>query len=151
MAGRRPLPTRLKVLQGTAQPCRMNPDEPEPEDDSIEKPFELSPVADKHWDKVIKELRAAKMITNVDSTALAMYCEVFAQWHDAMQKVKKYGSVIKNQKGHPAQSPYMRVAFGAQNQMRQMMTEFGMTPSSRSKVSVAETTDGSNPWDDIKH
>ena len=30
MAGRKPLPTQLKLVKGTARPHRMNPDEPQP-------------------------------------------------------------------------------------------------------------------------
>ena len=36
MAGRKPLPTKIKQLKGTLQKCRMNLREPQPEGDLVE-------------------------------------------------------------------------------------------------------------------
>ena len=42
--------------------------------------------------------------------------------------------MVKSPNGFPIQSPYLAVANKAMEQMRAMLTEFGMSPSSRTRV-----------------
>jgi len=136
-----PLPTQLKILRGTAKPHRLVKDEPKPDNDKIEMPFNLSRGAKKQWVKVEAELRAAKIITNVDTHALALFCEYYAEWIDAMTKIRKEGAVVFKD-GIPAgQSPYFHVANKAFDRLQKMLTEFGMTPSSRTRVSATGPSD----------
>ena len=51
MAGRKPLPTRLKVLKGMAQPCRTNPQEPRPEVVALDPPEYLGTTARAEWQR----------------------------------------------------------------------------------------------------
>lgn len=135
--GRRPIPSNLKVIRGTDQPCRMNPNEADPDTDKILPPEHLSETALAHWDATVKELRSAGLMTNLDITALAMYCEAYATWVEASEKVRLTGTVVKHPtNGFPMQSPYLAVANKAFEQMRAMLTEFGMTPSSRTRVNT---------------
>ncbi len=134
--GRKPLPTNLKLLKGTAQPCRMNKNEPKPKSDKVKMPTFLSPAAKKCWRRVSKTLSEAGLLTNLDVDALATYCEAFARWVDANEKVEKMGGVIKSPNGYPIINPYLSISNKAQEQMKTMITEFGMTPSSRTKIDV---------------
>lgn len=146
--GKRPIPTQLKIIKGTDQPCRMRKNEPKPADDNIEMPEELSKEAGKHWDKVCTQLQDAKIITNIDVTALAMYCESYATWFNANKMIQRHGPVVKNPSGFPVQSPYLLIANKAFDQMRAMLTEFGMTPSSRTRVAATGKSEEKNPFDD---
>jgi len=139
--GRRPLPTRLKIIKGTAQPCRMRKDEPKPLSDNLEKPFDLSPLADKQWDKIMEDLTAAKIVSNVDIHALAMYCEAYATWMEAQEMIRQHGVVVKSKNGFPVQSPFFHVANKSFDQMKNLLVEFGMTPSSRTRVSAIDDSD----------
>ena len=105
----------------------------------------MSAGAKKHWPKVCEQLKAAKIMTNIDVDALEMYCEAYATWHDAQRKVTEIGAVVKGKEGIPVMSPYFRVAEKSFQQMRQMLAEFGMTPSSRTKVG----TNGDDGDDDF--
>ena len=44
--------------------------------------------------------------------------------------------MLKSPHGFPVQSPYLAVANRAMEQMRSLLSEFGMSPASRTKVSV---------------
>ncbi|MCG7984722.1 MAG: phage terminase small subunit P27 family [Candidatus Thiodiazotropha lotti] len=150
MAGRKAIPTQLKIIKGTDQPCRIRSDEPKPASDKIKMPRYLSDKAKTHWRKLIKELQDAKIITNIDVDALGMYCEAYATWFDANEKIQKFGPVIKNQNGYPVQSPYFLIANKAFDNMRKMLIEFGMTPASRSRIGTAtKDTDSGDPWNDL--
>lgn len=139
--GKKPLPTRLKIIKGTDQPCRMRKDEPKPKTDKLAKPQKLSPVADAQWDRIIEELRSAKLLTNVDTHALAMYCEAYATWIESLEKIRSEGVVVMTENGYPKQSPYFLIGNKAFDQMKALLVEFGMTPSSRTRVSAVDTDD----------
>ena len=161
MQGRKTLPTNLKVIRGTAQPCRINSKEPKPE--KVKRPpppKTLSTEARKHWRKISKELETCGVLTQVDKDALALYCELYAQWLEAGEMIKKKGMVIadpryadrKTEKGKamvvPVLSPYFKASLKLSDQMKQMLCEFGMTPSSRSRIhsSKDEPDDDFEAW-----
>ena len=91
--GRRPIPTKLKIIKSTDQPCRVLKKEPKPPADAIEMPTGLSPAARKHWGKICTQLTAAKIITNIDCDALRMYCEAYSTWVLATKKMQRAGPV----------------------------------------------------------
>ncbi|MFO7905810.1 MAG: phage terminase small subunit P27 family [Pirellulaceae bacterium] len=109
-------------------------------------PAGLSDKGKAHWKKVSADLKDAGILTNIDVHALAMYCESYARWADANEKIQQYGPVVKTPNGFPAQSPYIQIANKAFDQMRAMLTEFGMTPSSRTKISRADEDKEDDPW-----
>ncbi len=140
----------MKVLRGTQQKCRVNGDEPEPLTGNCEPPVGLSEMAQKHWDLVSRQLDEAHMLANVDATALTAYCELFATWADATQRLRKDGLIIEGDRG-PRRSPYFDIAERAGREMRLLLTEFGMTPASRAKVQVVEKPKPKSKWQKISN
>lgn len=101
----------------------------------------ISPEAAKHWTKVALQLTRAGILTEIDATALALYCEAFARWKAATDRVLADGPVVTARSGFPVQSPYLAIANKAFDQMRRMLVEFGMTPSSRTRVAAVNQDD----------
>ena len=128
-----PVPTHLKILRGNPGHRPLPENEPVPEP-GADMPDDLSPEAAKHWPKVAKQLEDAGILTQIDATALALYCEAFARWRHASEQVTKYGPVVKGARGFPVQSPYLAIANKAHVQMVVLLREFGMTPSARTRV-----------------
>jgi P27 family predicted phage terminase small subunit len=137
MRGRKPTPTALKLVRGNPGKRPINDAEPAPEvAQDLTCPDWLSPAAQEHWPDIAAQLHAAGLLTNIDHAALGLYCEAFARWKNANEKVVKLGAVVKSAHGYPIPSPYLQVANQAYAQLTRMLAEFGMTPSSRSRVSV---------------
>jgi P27 family predicted phage terminase small subunit len=136
MRGRRPKPTRLKLLTGNPGKRPMNHDEPRPETAIPECPPELSPLARKEWDRLVGELSSLRMLTNLDRAALAAYCGAYALWAEAMEAIQKYGAMIKSPQGFPIQSPYLAIANRQAEIMMRIASEFGFTPASRSRIAA---------------
>lgn len=136
MRGRRPTPTRLKLLAGNPGKRPLNPDEPRPEVCVPECPPELGPVARQEWDRLVEELVALGLLTNLDRAALAAYCGAYALWADATAQIEKYGAMIKSPQGFPIQSPYLAIANRQAEIMMRIASEFGFTPASRSRISA---------------
>lgn len=136
MRGRRPKPSRLKLLTGNPGRRPLNPDEPQPKIAIPECPPELGPVARREWDRLSKELAALGLLTNLDRSALAAYCGAYALWAEATEAIQKYGTMVKSPSGFPIQSPYVSIANRQAEIMMRIASEFGFTPASRSRIST---------------
>jgi len=136
MRGRRPKPTRLKLLTGNPGKRPFNEDEPCPEACIPDCPPELGPTARAEWDRLVGELGALRLLTNLDRAALAAYCGAYALWAEATQAIQKYGAMIKSPQGFPIQSPYLAIANRQAEIMMRIASEFGFTPASRSRIAT---------------
>lgn len=134
MRGRKPTPTRIKVLTGNPGKRPINRNEPRPEAVVPLCPVELSEKAKAEWDRLVSELSKLKLITNLDSIALATYCGAYGLWAEATEALQKYGTMVKSPSGYPMQSPYIAVANRQAEIMMRIASEFGLTPASRSKI-----------------
>ena len=138
MRGRRPKPTRLKLLTGNPGKRPMNQNEPRPEVNIPECPIELSDVARMEWDRLAGELGKLKLLTSLDRAALGAYCGAYALWAEATEAIQKYGTMVKSPSGYPIQSPYVSIANRQAELMMRIASEFGFTPASRSRISSSD-------------
>ncbi len=92
---------------------------------------------EQEWKRIGRKLLACGLLTEIDGAALALYCQAWARWIEAEGNLVRYGTVIKAPSGYPIASPYLSIANTAMTQMARLLVEFGMTPSSRSRVVVA--------------
>jgi P27 family predicted phage terminase small subunit len=141
MPGRKRKPTALKLLQGNPGKRAVRDDEPKPAVCVPHPPDHLSDAAKEHWRQIGQELASVGILTKIDADALGMYCEAFARWVHANEQIRQFGPLVKAPSGYPMQSPFLAIANKAFDQMRAMLTEFGMTPSSRTKVHAAKPDD----------
>jgi phage terminase small subunit len=81
MRGRRPIPTR-QILTGNPGKRPLNQAEPKPEAAIPECPPELGEIAKREWGRLVGELCALGLLTNLDR-ALAAYCGAYALWAEA--------------------------------------------------------------------
>lgn len=137
MPGRKPLPTSLKVLRGNPGKRPLNHREPKPGSKAKlpKAPSFLNDRAKKEWRNMGKRLFDMGLLTELDETALAMYCWSLSRWIQANGEIEEYGAVLV-QGSKLKQSPWVAIANEAWRQTIRMMAEFGMTPSSRSRVSI---------------
>jgi P27 family predicted phage terminase small subunit len=138
MAGRKPLPTRLKLLRGNPGKRRLNADEPQPPLARPSCPRHLGKEARREWRRIVPKLEAIGVLTEIDRTALAAYCDAWGRWVEASLGLQKSGMLIKGRQGEAVKSPYLPVINQAIEQMRMMLIEFGMSPSSRSRLRVPQ-------------
>jgi P27 family predicted phage terminase small subunit len=136
MAGRRPKPSALKALAGNPGKRAINTSEPKPTGIPT-CPRHLDKEARLEWKRISTELIVLGLLTSVDRAALAGYCVAWSRWVAAELSIQKFGLVIKSPKsGFPIQNPYVSVANTALDQIRKFGIEFGLTPSSRSRLHI---------------
>jgi P27 family predicted phage terminase small subunit len=143
-----PTPTSLRLLRGNPGKRRLNNREPDPPVAIPSCPKHLSKVAKHEWKRIAKELKAAGIITELDRACLAGYCDAYATWVEACKQLEQFGMVFKAPSGYPIPSPYLAIRDRSLDQMRAFLTEFGMSPSSRSRVKVANPKQ-QNLFDDL--
>ena len=133
-SGRRPAPTRLKVVRGNPGKRPLNAKEPEPKTQLPEAPEHLNDEAKREWKRAGEMLADLGVVTELDRSAFAGYCQAWGRWVEAEESLKRYGVVVKSPSGYPMQSPFLAIANKAMEQMRGFLIEFGMTPASRTRV-----------------
>ena len=142
MRGRKPKPTALKILYGNPGKRRLNKNEPKPPLEIPDPPDHLNDVAKKEWFRITKLLSQLGLISQLDMAGVAAYCVAFDRWAQAEKKVAKHGFIVMSpDKKFPMTSPYLSVAERAMEAMRKMLSEFGLTPSSRARLHVPQTPD----------
>jgi P27 family predicted phage terminase small subunit len=151
MRGRKPKPTNLKLLQGKpghrALPlneAKLTPTVPEP-------PEVIQGTALAEWHRITPLLHGAGLLTVIDGPALAAYCQSYATWVEAQEEIRRSGTVIRSLHNQPMVSPYVKVANVAWQQWTRMLTEFGMSPSSRSRVKVPDAPPATDPYTEWKN
>lgn len=106
--GRKPKPVALKILEGY-QASRTNFAEPRIPAASVKAPSWLKGHALTKWKELAPLLAAAGMFTEGDRSALEQLCDDY--------------SIIRTESCPKAKDRY-----------RRLLTEFGLTPSSRSRL-----------------
>jgi P27 family predicted phage terminase small subunit len=145
MRGRRPKPSALRRLQGNPGKRPLNEAEPRPRVENPECPKFLIGLARQYWKKIAPLLVGTGVLTTLDATALTVLCQAFANWLDAERKLRRYGPIIKAPSGYPVLSPYFSLARSAFQQVMKVAVEFGMTPSSRSRLRVEKPQTEEDP------
>jgi P27 family predicted phage terminase small subunit len=148
MAGRKPLPTHLKLIKGTARPHRLNAEEPKPTVTIPEAPDNLDERAKAKFRSAAELLARHGIMTELDVGALARYSVVWCRWIDAEAEVKRRSPVVKTEGGNIIQNPFLAIANKCLFQMAQIESEFGMTPSSRSRIRATVMPEMRDPFED---
>ena len=134
--GPKPRPTQFKILEGTRKD-RINMNEPKPQPIIPDPPIHLNKVALAEWKRLLPMLNQCGIMTEIDGNAAAVLVTWFSRWVEAEKMVQKKGLLVKAPKtGVPMQNPALSIANKAMQEMTKLLAEFGMTPSSRSKVAA---------------
>ena len=157
MAGRRPKPAHLHVVQGTHRPDRhgqKNAASAGFERGAPDMPDGLSDRAAAAWERIVPQLESAGVLALADSSALQVLCEAWADWMAARDSIERDGLTYTTEstagglaiKANPAAT----MKADADRRIRAWLVEFGLTPSSRTKLAGAGKSDKpSDPWDDF--
>ncbi len=99
-------------------------------------PAHLSDAARKEWRRLATPLHEAGILTLADRAALAAYCQAYARWVEAEEKLAETPTLLKTPNGHVQQSPWLSVANKQLELMGRYMSELGLTPSARTRLGL---------------
>lgn len=150
MAGRNPLPTKLKILTGNPGRRPINKNEPEPTAGipSMPKWLKDFPGAMKEWKRESKILDGMGILTIAEAGNLAMRCYLASEIHALAADIKKEGRVMtsvvavtddgKEIYGEPKANPKAIQIKNLITEYRQIGSLLGLDPSSRTRLTVIE-------------
>jgi P27 family predicted phage terminase small subunit len=136
MRGRKPTPTHLKLLRGNPGKRPLNPCEPRVAKKTPTCPAHLCPPAKAEWKRLAAQLAVLSVLTELDRAALAAYCQAYGRWVEAERKLHETPMLIKLPSGFVQQNPWLTIANKQLELMHKFLTEFGLSPVSRSRVSI---------------
>ncbi len=155
-AGRPPKPRALKKLQGTFRAQRDNKAAPAPPDKRIVKPRWLSPLGTAAWRRWAPMLEEMGILTAADLDALAITCEAYAEFVELTQFLRENqrtfavvsAKATRSRQSSQRMYPRPEVAM-AQNAWRRAylgLSDFGLNPSTRSRLVVEPAKDDVDPF-----
>ncbi len=153
MRGRKPIPTKIHLLQGGVKKTHRAKDdrknEPKPSPKIPPCPKHLDKTARKEWKRMASLLSAVKILTDMDMAILASYCQAYSTWATATLKVQEIGMVVKTSNGVPMQNPYLPILNKANEHMIRALIELGATPSARSRVKTTVSDKDESPEEEF--
>lgn len=133
--GRKPQPTALKLLKGT-EARYINENEPQINPGRPDCPEWLPDAAKAHWAALVPELDRMGVLTVMDSAALANACLAWANTQEAQRIIAIEGFTVTDDRGTVRKHPVVQVLRDSMAMYRTFAVEFGLTPSSRSRLAV---------------
>lgn len=146
--GRKPTPTAIKELEGNPGKRPLNKSEPKPTKKAPACPKWLEPEAKKEWRRLAKQMEQLGILTEVDMAAFAGYCQAYARWKEAEEFITQHGTIVKTPSGYWQQVPQVSIAQTYLKIMNRFAEQFGLTPSSRSRIIAEDNTSG--PADEME-
>ena len=150
--GRPNKPTGLKVLHGDfdKDPQRENKREPKPKAKPPKRPPGLDSTARAAWDRVSKLLVDMAVLTEADREPLEIYARTYSKWRTACKEVDRDGITCEHNtydkdgnvvSTRTVRNPAEQVAKDSAATLIKLLTEFGLTPSSRTRIQIESETD----------
>lgn len=150
MAGK-PKPTALRIIEGNRSKRPLPKNEPKPRVGIPQPPAQLDAYATAEWNRIAPELEAIGLLSTIDGTTLAAYCQCVSRWMQAEEAIAKMkardkltsGLMIKTSNGNAIQNPLVGVANRSMLMAIRFASEFGMSPAARARLAALphEATD----------
>ena len=139
--GRKPKPTHLKVVNGSAakHPDRVNKDEPKAPADAPKMPDYLDAMAKRAFTRKCEQLRRLGILSSVDADLIENYAVTYSQYRRLLVVIKQTGglTIVKREKKEVVEvkrNPAAIDLHRCRAELLKMDAEMGLTPSSRTRV-----------------
>ena len=153
--GPKPTPTHILRLKGNPGKRPLNELEPKPLAGFPPAPEYLDEQGRQAYERFGGELATCGVGTKLDGTALELLANAYAEYVSAESSVLKYGYIWMQGNKSPGEiptyvySPYWVARNNAEKRLRVLLTEFGMTPSSRAKIVMDAPVKEENGWEGL--
>lgn len=144
--GTKPEPNALKLIKGNLGKRSIKP-EPKPTPIAPDPPAWLPTEAKKRWKEIGPELERLGLLTCIDGPVFAMMFLHYAIAVETAKEIKKRkrdlkkfsinrSPLITDEKGLPRKHPLHQILRDHSLAFKSYMSEFGLSPSSRTRLSI---------------
>jgi len=150
--GPRPQPSKVINLKGgrkhTHRP--MNDKEPTPDPKAPDMPKgRMDEVAKAEWERMAPLLEQLGILSEIDHGMFEAMCISYADWVKYSKMAQDKPLVKAPKTGYIQVSPFVTLADKALKAYMKIAVEFGLTPSSRSRIFVGGGKKEESPWDNL--
>jgi P27 family predicted phage terminase small subunit len=135
------MPSKLVELKGNPSKKKLAGTEPEPRQGAPRPPADLKGEALAEWGRIVPELARLGLLTVVDRAYLVAYCESWATFDQSRAAMAEYGPLVAGRDGGLVKNPAAQVMRDAADLMIKFGSRFGLSPSDRTRLSVAPQED----------
>lgn len=136
--GPKPQPTALRLLRGNPGKRPINEAEPKFDLTNTRPPKGVTKEGRRKWRELVSRLQAKGLFTDADRDLLHNYVVAFERWMDAERVLTEEGTTVShidtNGNSVLRRRPEVDISRIYQTQMYRIASEFGMTPSARSRI-----------------
>lgn len=145
-----PKPTHLKLLEGNPGHRPINENEPQPEVRIPECPDHLDQKAKTFYETIAPQLLKLGVLTEIDGYGLGVLSQLLSDWNRLERSIRREGLICKNfhvtKEGKKfvigtKTNPKVIMKREILKLIRAFLAEFGMTPSSRTRIKVSPEMD----------
>lgn len=150
MAGRKKTPDRLKVIAGTSRPDRMNPEQPKPATGAAQPPAWLSERAAEIFARLSSSLVGMGISSPDDVDNLAMLASRLEEVEICTAVIEDAGRTFEKRDADGnlqmiRARPEVAQRNDAMRHAQSLLSEFGLSPAARAKVSAGKAEE-ENPF-----
>ena len=134
-SGRRRKPIDFHKARHTFRQDRHPDEDVQPRRDNLDlrPPAFLSGAAKQEWEAKAEMFHRLGLLSELDFDAFAMLCVALTDLKQATRMLDKHGALVKGKR-----SPWVGLAKAAHDQVLRLQVEFGLTPSSRGRVTLSK-------------
>lgn len=101
-----------------------------------EMPAGLSDEAQAEWQRIVPELEAMGLLTTVDRGVLMRYCQAWADWVTANEKLAASGMLIRGRRDALVRNPLWLLRNDAEAVLSDLGKQLGLTPAARLRQDI---------------
>ena len=151
MKGRKPTSDHLKLVKGTLRKDRVNPSAPVADIDSPRPPAWLSRCAVEHFGVLRERIEGLSIASKTDTEMLALAAERLAEIEECDALIREHGRLIEavvNKNGDTSlrSNPAVAQKNEAMRHLQSLLSEFGLTPATRSKITAPKSKETKNTF-----
>ena len=135
MAGRKPKPTAMKVLEGNPGKRKLIKKEPVPAKGMPVCPEWLMPEAKVEWQRLAELMNQMGVLTEVDMAAFAAYCQSYARWLKQLRNIHSEFIDVLNDYLHWYNEKRIKQSLGYLSPM-EYIHSLGLTAQASKKMSA---------------
>jgi P27 family predicted phage terminase small subunit len=132
--GRKPVPTKLKILRGNPGKRRISQNELKPKAERPECPQWLPAGAKAEWKRLLPLLMGPGLLTTLDRASLAALCLAWNEMREATLTIEKEGRFYGTESGYQTPHPAVAMQRSAWQAIKAFSALFGLDPSSRTRL-----------------
>jgi P27 family predicted phage terminase small subunit len=145
MPGPKKQPTHLRILGGNAGKRAINKDEPPADNKRPKVPSHLSTIGKNCFNELCDAMEDMGILASYDRKMIELASDSYSEYREARKVVKEkgmsYSTTTQDGSEMFRARPEVAIASDAFKRLRSIIPEFGLTPSSRSKIKVGGAKD----------